>query len=128
MCCAGHAAGSSGRAAGGALLPAPSSGGAARPAGPGKGGLTGSQAAAQLALCNGSSGHVNGLVPVRTGLAWATLGAQHRLLPARHIWQSWKRRMPAHHAILDGNQCVMCSRQAWLLPAWSLSNIMQVEL
>ena len=116
---AGHVAGSSGRAAGGALLPAPGSSGAVRPAGPGKGGLTGSQAAAQLALCNGSSSHVNGLVPVRTGLAWATLGVQHRPLACSTCVAIMSLHTPAQHAILNAMWCRYVL-QAWLLPASSL--------
>ena len=71
---AGSVAGTSGRSPAGSLLASPSTTGTGRAPAPSKGGLTSSQAAAQLALCNGSSNHVNGLVPVRTGLAWATLG------------------------------------------------------
>jgi len=71
---AGSAAVPCGRSSAGALLGSPSSSGTLRTAAPSRGGLTSSQAAAQLALCNGSSSPVNGLVPVRTGLAWATIG------------------------------------------------------
>lgn len=73
----GNVSKSPGRSGGGSLLSSPGSNGEARSAAPSKGGLT-SSAAAQVALCNGSSSHVNGLVPVRTGLAWATLGARRR--------------------------------------------------
>ena len=90
-----------------------------RPAGPGKGGLTGSQAAAQLALCNGSSSHVNGLVPVRTGLAWATLGVQHRPLACSTCVAIMSLHTPAQHAILNAMWCRYVL-QAWLLPASSL--------
>ncbi len=66
------------------LLPAAGTvAGARGAAATGNGALTSAQAAAQMALCNGT-GHLNGLMPVRTGLAWATLGIQseHQVLPA----------------------------------------------
>jgi hypothetical protein len=67
--------GSTGTGKGASLMPPPSTGAGTRGAASagGNGNLTTAQAAAQMALCNGS-GQMNGLVPVRTGLAWATLG------------------------------------------------------
>jgi hypothetical protein len=71
-------------------MPAPGAGAPARGAAgggaAGNGSLTSAQAAAQMTLCNGGPGQMNGLVPVRTGLAWATLGEcpllrQHHWLP-----------------------------------------------
>lgn len=72
--------GTAGRAgsAAASLLPAAGAvAGARGAAAAGNGSLTSAQVAAQMALCNGTS-HLsnNGLTPVRTGLAWATLGEQ----------------------------------------------------
>lgn len=76
---------------GAALMPAPGTGTSPRGAAAvsGNGSLTTTQAATQMALCNGSN-QMNGLVPVRTGLAWATLGelpftfSTCRILVAQH--------------------------------------------
>lgn len=67
------AAGRGGSAAASLLPAANGASGARGAAAAGNGTLTTAQAAAQMALCNGA-GQMNGLVPVRTGLAWATLG------------------------------------------------------
>ena len=73
---AGGANGASG-SWGGAAAALPASAGGSKGANPA---LTSAQQVAQAALCNGSSGQQqgNGLVPVRTGLAWATLGVHFR--------------------------------------------------
>ncbi len=76
--CASGVNGTAGRAgsAAASLLPAAGAvAGARGAAAAGNGALTSAQVAAQMALCNGTS-HLsnNGLTPVRTGLAWATLG------------------------------------------------------
>ncbi|CAL8467651.1 g7189 [Coccomyxa elongata] len=71
--------GTAGRAGSAAASLLPAAGAVAGPRGAaaaGNGALTSAQVAAQMALCNGTS-HLsnNGLTPVRTGLAWATLGS-----------------------------------------------------
>lgn len=78
------------------LLPAAGTvAGARGAAATGNGALTSAQAAAQMALCNGGTGHLNGLMPVRTGLAWATLGEfslqsiSYPLQGARRAYHFW---------------------------------------